>query len=75
MQLVIQFPRSITEVARYLEINPATLGNWTSKHRQDSSEPEPGLSPDNYGRLAALEEQNRTLKMENEFLKESSSTP
>jgi transposase-like protein len=47
------------------------LGNWVQKHRQDNPEPEPGLSPADHGRLAALEEQNRKLKMENEFLKKA----
>jgi len=71
VQLVIQSERSIAEVAGELEINPGTLGNWVQKHRQDNPEPEPGLSPADHGRLAALEEQNRKLKMENEFLKKA----
>lgn len=71
VQLVIQSERSIAEVAGELEINPGTLGNWVQKHRQDNPEPEPGLSPADHGRLAALEEQNRKLKMENEFLRKA----
>lgn len=71
VHLVIQSERSIAEVAGELEINPGTLGNWVQKHRQDNPEPEPGLSPADHGRLAALEEQNRKLKMENEFLKKA----
>ena len=54
-----------------MEINAGTLGNWVKKHREDNPEPEVSLSPADHGRLAALEEQNRKLKMENEFLKKA----
>ena len=68
---MIQSDRSIAEVAGELEINAGTLGNWVKKHREDNPEPEVSLSPADHGRLAALEEQNRKLKMENEFLKKA----
>ena len=71
VQLVIQSDRSIAEVAGELAINPGALGNWVNKHRQANPEPVPELSPADHGRLAELEEQNRRLKMENEFLKKA----
>ncbi|MCT1887053.1 IS3 family transposase [Dietzia cinnamea] len=71
VQLVLQSDRSIAEVAGELAINPGTLGNWVQKHRQANPEPIPDMSPADHGRLAELEEQNRRLKMENEFLKKS----
>ena len=38
-----------------------------SEHRQNNSEPDSVLSPADHGRLAAPEEQNRKVKMENEL--------
>ena len=71
VQLVLQSDRSIAEVAGELAITPGTLGNWVNKHRQANPEPVPDMSPADHGRLAELEEQNRRLKMENEFLKKA----
>lgn len=71
VQLVLQSDRSNAEVAEELAINPGTLGNWVQKHRQSNPEPIPEMSPADHGRLAELEEQNRRLKMENEFLKKA----
>ena len=54
-----------------MAINPGTLGNWVKKYRQENPEPDKTMAPADYGRLAELEEQNRQLKMENEFLKKA----
>src|SRR5699024_1547733 len=67
----IQSDRPIVEVAGELGINPGTLGNWVKKYRLENPEPDKKMTPADYGRLAELEEQNRRLKMENEFLKKA----
>lgn len=41
------------------------------KYRLENPEPDKKMTPADYGRLAELEEQNRRLKMENEFLKKA----
>src|SRR5699024_5742577 len=69
VQLVLQSQKPIAEVAGELGINAGTLGNWVNRHRKENPEPVKKLTPADYGRLAELEEQNRALKMENEFLK------
>jgi transposase-like protein len=46
------------------------LGNWVLKWRTENPEPEPELNPLERVRLRELEDQNRKLRMENEFLKE-----
>ena len=69
VQLVIQSERPIVEVAGELGINAGTLGNWVKKYREDNPEPAKKMTPADYGRLAELEEENRRLRMENEFLK------
>src|SRR5699024_3735056 len=71
VQLVVQWDRPIVEVAGELGINPGTLGNWVKKYRLENPEPDKKMTPADYGRLAELEEQNRRLKMENEFLKKA----
>ena len=71
VQLVIESSRPIAEVARELGINEGTLGNWVGKYREANPEPARALSPVDAARLAAVEEENRRLKMENEFLKKA----
>ena len=71
VQLVIQSDRLISQVAHELGINAGTLGNWVTKYRKANPEPDKMLTPADYGRLAELEEENRRLKMENEFLKKA----
>ena len=71
VQLVLQSGDSIAQVARDLQVNEGTLGNWVMKWREENPEPEPDLSPVDRARLRELEEVNRKLKMENEFLKKA----
>ena len=45
VQLVLQTGRPIAEIARELQINEGTLGNWVNVWRKENPEPEPELSP------------------------------
>jgi transposase len=69
VQMVIETGRPIAEVARDLGVNDGTLGNWVKAWRDANLEPEPELSPVERARMKELEEENRRLRMENEFLK------
>ena len=71
VQLAIEAERPIVEVASELQINAGTLGNWVNKYRAEHPEPAESLSPVEAARLAEVEEENRRLKMENEFLKKA----
>ena len=71
VQLVIQSGRPIAQVARELGINDGTLGNWVSLWKQDNPEQEKPLTVVERARLREIEEENRRLKMENEFLKKA----
>ena len=71
VQLVVASGRSVAEVARELQINEGTLGNWVNTWRRDNPEPEPEMSPVERARLSELEEEVRRLRMENEFLKKA----
>ncbi|MCP2256125.1 transposase, partial [Prauserella aidingensis] len=71
VQLVVTTGRPVAEVARELQINEGTLGNWVNSWRRDNPEPEPEMSPVERARLSELEDEVRRLRMENEFLKKA----
>jgi transposase len=71
VQMVIETGKPIAEVARDLGVNDGTFGNWVTAWRDANPEPEPGLSPVERVRMKELEEENRRLRMENEFLKKA----
>jgi len=71
VQFVIETGRPVAEVARELEINEGTLGNWVNQWKADNPEPEKALSPMERARVAEMEDEIRRLRMENEFLKKA----
>ena len=60
--------RAIAEVAREIQVNEGTLGNWVNKYRIEHADEEPPLSMSDLARLRELERENRELKMKAEFL-------
>ncbi len=71
VQLVLETGKPVAEVARDLQINEGTLGNWVNVWRRDHPEPESDLSPVERARVAEMEDEIRRLRMENEFLKKA----
>ena len=71
VQMVIETGKPIAEVARDLGVNDGTLGNWLKAWRNANPDPVPELSPVERARMTELEEENRRLRMENEFLKKA----
>jgi transposase len=71
VQMVIETGRPIAEVARDLGVVAQTLGNWVTAWRDANPEPSKALSPIERVRVSELEEENRRLRMENEFLKKA----
>jgi transposase-like protein len=71
VQMVIETGKPIAEVARDLGIHDGTLGNWVNAWRREHPEPDQPLSPVERVRVKELEEENRRLRMENEFLKKA----
>jgi transposase len=69
VQMVIETERPVAEVARDLGVNDGTLGNWVKAWRDANPEPDTALSPIERARVSELEEENRRLRMELEFLK------
>ena len=68
VKMVIQSSRAVAEVAREIQVNEGTLGNWVNKYRVDHAGEEPPLSISDRVRLRELERENRELKMKSEFL-------
>ncbi len=71
VQMVLGSNKPVVEVARDLGVHEGTLGNWVNSYRRSHPEPEAALAPTDRARLAELEEDNRRLRIENEFLKKA----
>jgi transposase-like protein len=71
VELVVSSGRPIAEIARDLGINEGTLGNWVLTARKSGKVVNKPLDIDERARLKELEEENRRLKMERDFLKKA----
>ena len=71
VELVVSSGRPIAEIARDLGINEGTLGNWVQTAKKSGKVQEKPLDTDERARLKELEEENRRLKMERDFLKKA----
>lgn len=71
VELVVSSGRPIAEIARDLGINEGTLGNWVHTAKKSGKLKEKPLDIDERARLKELEEENRRLKMERDFLKKA----
>jgi transposase len=70
VRIVGESGKSIAEVARDLDLNPGTLGNWVKKDQIERGEAE-GLTLDERGELHQLRKDNAELRMERDVLKRS----
>lgn len=68
VKMVIESSRAIAEVAREIQVNEGTLGNWVNKYRVEHADEEPPLSVSDRARLRELERENRELRIKAEFL-------
>ena len=71
VELVISSGRPIAEIARNLGINEGTLAKWVNMAKKSGKLKEKPLDTDERARLRELEEENRRLKMERDFLKKA----
>ena len=66
--MVVQLSRPIASVARELGLNEQTLRNWVNAYRKARATEEPPLTLPERARLRELEEENRELRLEKEFM-------
>ncbi len=71
VELVISSGRPIAEIARNLGINEGTLANWVNTAKKSGKLKEKPLDTEERARLKELEEENRRLRMERDFLKKA----
>lgn len=71
VDLVVNSGRPVAEIARDLGIHEATLGNWVNLAKKDGTVNEKPVTADERARLRELEDENRKLRMERDFLKKA----
>lgn len=69
--MVVTTDKTISEVARSLDVSPQALGKWVGKYRAANPDPDRAPTPVDAARIRVLEDENRQLKIENEFLKKA----
>jgi transposase-like protein len=70
VRIVRESGRSIAQIARDLDINAGTSGNWVARDRGER-EGAQGLSTDDLAELKRLRSENAPLRMERDVLKRS----
>jgi transposase len=71
VELTVSSGRPIAEIARDLGIHEATLGNWVNTAKKSGKLKDKPLDTGERARLKELEEENRRLRMERDFLKKA----
>ncbi len=71
VELVVSSGRPVAEIARDLGLNEGTLGNWVNTAKKIGDIKSKPLSVDERAHMKELEEENRKLRMERDFLKKA----
>lgn len=72
VRLVFEEGKSITQVARDLDLTASALRNWVDRAKADKGQGRPGvLTSEERQELARLRKEVRTLRMERDILKKA----
>ena len=71
VRLVLDEGKSVTGVARELDLVPSALAQWVKQTRADRSKGRTGLTTAEREELARLRKENRILQEEREILKKA----
>jgi transposase len=71
VRLVLDEGKSISQVARDLDLTLSALRHWVEQARADRTHGKTGLTTAEREELARLRKENRTLKMERDILKKA----
>lgn len=69
VRLVIDEGKTVSQVARDLDLTQSALGGWVKQARADRSRGKTGLTTVEREELARLRKENRVLKTERDLLK------
>jgi transposase len=69
VRLVLDEGKSISQVARDLDLTASALGSWVERARADRTKGKTGLTTEERAELARLRKENRELRMERDLLK------
>jgi len=71
VRLVLDEGKTVSAVARELDLTTSALTRWVQQARADRSSGKTGLTTQERQELAQLRKENRELKMEREILKKA----
>ncbi len=71
VRLVLDEGKTVAQVARDLDLTASALGGWVNQARADRTDGKTGLTTAEREELAQLRKENRTLRMERDFLKKA----
>ncbi len=71
VRLVLEEGKTVAQVARDLDLTASALSGWVRQARADRSKGRTGLTTAEREELAELRKENRSLRMERDFLKKA----
>jgi transposase len=71
VRLVLEEGKSVSAVARELDLTPSALGNWVKRKEADRTKGRTGLTTAEREELARLRKENRILQEERDILKKA----
>lgn len=71
VKIVLDEGKSVSQVARDLDLTPSALNRWVQQERADRTNGQTGLTTEEREELRRLRKENRVLRMERDILKKA----